>query len=100
MFCTGFPSGSAFSIESSLWSGGANLVLHQLTLEISVGRCREPRVADPFALLRGVFWWSRLLVQRLCRTAHSLWRAPWFGMISLRSCACYLDCAPIHFKVI
>src|SRR6218665_3493025 len=31
MFCTGFLSGGAFSIESSLWFGGANLVLHQLT---------------------------------------------------------------------
>src|SRR6218665_183652 len=33
------------------------------------------------------FWWSRLPVQRPCRTAHSLWRALRFGMISLRSCA-------------
>src|SRR6218665_1058155 len=97
MFCAGLLSGSAFSIKSSLWSGGANLVLHQLTQEISVGRCREPSVADPFALLRGVFWWSRLPVQRLSRTAHSLWRALGFGMISLKSCACSLDCAPIHF---
>src|SRR6218665_805462 len=30
MFCTGFPSGSAFSTESSLWSGGANLVFTTL----------------------------------------------------------------------
>ena len=33
----------------------------------------------------------------LWSTAHSLWRALGFGMISLRSCACSLDCAPIHF---
>src|SRR6218665_1499329 len=50
-----------------------------------------PGVADPFALLRGGFWWSRLPVQRPCRTAHSLWRALWFGMNSLRSCASSLD---------
>src|SRR6218665_918557 len=46
---------------------------------------------NPFAVLRGVFWWSRLPVQRLCRTAHSLWRALGFGMISFRSCASSLD---------
>src|SRR6218665_2309045 len=32
-----------------------------------------------------------LPVQRPCRTAHSLWRALGFGMISLRSCASSLD---------
>src|SRR6218665_3059201 len=32
-----------------------------------------------------------------CRTTHSLWRALGFGVICLRSCACSLDCAPIHF---
>ena len=31
-----------------------------------------------------------LPIQRLCRTAHSLWRAPGFGMVSLRSCICFL----------
>src|SRR6218665_635127 len=56
-----------------------------------------PMVADPFALMKGVFWLSHLTVQRLCRTAHSLWQPLGFGMISLRSCACSLDCAPIHF---
>src|SRR6218665_2449437 len=30
------------------------------------------------------FWWSRLPVQRLCRTAHFVWRALGFGMISIR----------------
>src|SRR6218665_3567141 len=37
------------------------------------------------------FWWSRLPIQRLCRTAHSLWRALELGMVSLRSCECSLD---------
>src|SRR6218665_2765622 len=31
MLCIGFMSVSAFSIESSLWSGGANLALHPPT---------------------------------------------------------------------
>jgi len=44
------------------------------------------------------FWWSRLPVQRLCRTAHSLWRALRFGMISLRSCTCSLDYVPIQWN--
>src|SRR6218665_2260855 len=50
-----------------------------------------PGGADPFPLLVARFWWSRLPVQRPCRTAHSLWRALWFGMNSLRSCASSLD---------
>ena len=48
---------------------------------ISIDQCREPRLADPLALLRRGFWWSRLPVQLLCRAARSLWRALEFGMI-------------------
>src|SRR6218665_2530099 len=52
---------------------------------------RQCRVSDLFSLLTRGLWWSRLPVQRPCRTAHSLWRALGFGMISLRSCASSLD---------
>src|SRR6218665_1172734 len=71
------------------------------SLSASVG---DPRYADPFALLRGGFWWVPFAVQRSCRTAHSLWRVLGFGMISLRSCAsslvyrAYIDTFQGHLK--
>src|SRR6218665_2034325 len=82
-----------YRVVSLLWQCQLGLAPAYLR-DLYVGQCREPRVADPFALL---FWWSRLPAQRLCRTADSLWRVLGFGMISLRSCACSLDYAPIHF---
>ena len=100
MFCIGFLSGSALNIVVFLfWRCQLGLALAYL-MDLCRSVSGGPGVADPFALLRGEFWWSRLPVKRLCRTAHSRWRALGFGMISLRSCACSLDYVPIHFYVI
>ena len=98
MFCIGFLSVCALSrpIESPLWSGGAYLTLHQPTyrsLAASVGA----GVADSFALPRGGSGGPVFPVMRLCRTAHSLWWAPGFGMVSLKSCDCLEYHVRIHF---
>src|SRR6218665_999169 len=85
-----------YRVASLVWRCQLGLAPAYL-MDLYISQCRHcrpllgARVADPFALLRGEFWWSRLPVQRLCRTVHSLWRALWFGMTSLRSCTSSLD---------
>src|SRR6218665_496269 len=75
---------------------------HDLAPAYLIDFCR-PGVAYPSFLLRGEFWWSRLPVQRLCRTAHSLLRALGFGMIFLRELRLFhrlfkpTDTKAIHF---
>src|SRR6218665_1843122 len=55
MFCIGFLSGSALSIESFIWSIAVPTwpctCLHNRSLSVS-----GPGVADHFVLLRGGFW--------------------------------------------
>src|SRR6218665_931309 len=85
-----------YRVASLVWRCQLGLALAYL-MDLCRSVSGGPGVADPFALLRGEFWWSRLPVQRLCRTAHSLWRALGFGMISLRNCASSLDYVRIHF---
>jgi len=58
-----------------------------------------PRVVDPFTLLIGVFWWSGLPIQHLCRTAHSLWWALGWPDFSCAIPGRYLDMSPRTFSL-
>src|SRR6218665_218097 len=80
MFCIGFLSGSAFSLQLSLWSGGANLALHHAVYLIDL--CRPVSGAQGSRSVRSaergvqtVLVVSFARIQRICRTTHSLWRA-------------------------
>src|SRR6218665_2619087 len=98
MFCTGFLSGSAFSrlyrVVSLVWRcqlGLAPAYLRDLCRSVSGYQVsRSLRSAE-----------MGVLLVPFARTAsmqnRAFGRALGFGMISLRSCACSLDCAPIHF---
>src|SRR6218665_503408 len=98
MFYIGFLFGSAFSLESSLWSCGENLVLHHGAYLIDL--CRPVSEAQGSRSLpsaeKGVLVFARAasMQNRAFSVASPrLWNEIFY-------CACSQDCIPIHFQVI
>src|SRR6218665_2197396 len=101
MFCIGILSGRVSRVASLVLRCQLGLApAYLMDLCRPVSALSGARGSRYLRSAERKFWWSRLPVQRLCRTAHSLGLALRFGIISLRSCVSSLDYVPIHFEVI
>src|SRR6218665_276534 len=81
------PAAIGYRVVSLVWwyqFGLAPACLLDLCQPVSKARC-----SDLFV---------QYAVQRVFRTAHSLWRALRFGMVSLSSCTCFLYYVPMHLR--